>query len=341
MGARAFMRRRMAGDPARAAVLRLRRPPAARRARRGLLGRAQARAGAHRARGARPGGGPARAGRLGAAPADRSGPDGLAATSAWTRWPSAISSATCARAEPALQRAPSPSARRPRASAPTRSGERRHVDLGLPRLDAAAPRRPPPASGVRVPTPRRQLHAGLGEHARRPEMKPGKTVVTPTPRAVQVLAQPGGEAAQAELGGRVDRRAGRSRPCRPGSEMNTRWPAPALDHRRRERARELDRRAQVHVERAVDLLGREVVDRPARRQRRRSPRARRPRPARSASARAAAAVGRGPRPARSGRPPSSPRSCSSTSARRPLTSTRAPRRAAPARSPGRCRRWRR
>ena len=51
------------GDPARERVLRLRRPPAARRARRGLHGRAPQGAGAHRARGARPREGRARAGR--------------------------------------------------------------------------------------------------------------------------------------------------------------------------------------------------------------------------------------------------------------------------------------
>ena len=44
--------------------------------------------------------------------------------------------------------------------------------------------------------------------------------------------------------------------------------AAALDHARHERARELDRRAQVDVEGAVDLLGGEVDDRPAGRERR-------------------------------------------------------------------------
>jgi hypothetical protein len=44
--------------------------------------------------------------------------------------------------------------------------------------------------------------------------------------------------------------------------------APALGHRRRERVGELHRRAQVHVERAVDLPRREAVHPAARRQRR-------------------------------------------------------------------------
>ena len=46
--------------------------------------------------------------------------------------------------------------------------------------------------------------------------------------------------------------------------MNTRWPRPALEHPRQQRVREHDRRAQVDVERAVDLLHRERLE-PARR----------------------------------------------------------------------------
>ena len=72
-------------DPPGAHVLRLRRPPAARRHRRGLLGRAQARAGAHRARGAGPRGRPPRAGQLSSAPGD------VAARRARARWRAPLS----------------------------------------------------------------------------------------------------------------------------------------------------------------------------------------------------------------------------------------------------------
>ena len=74
-------------DPPGAHVLRLRRPPAARGHRRGLLGRAQARAGAHRARGAGPRGRPPRAGQLSSAPGD------VAARRARARWRAPLSRA--------------------------------------------------------------------------------------------------------------------------------------------------------------------------------------------------------------------------------------------------------
>ena len=108
MGARAFMRRRMAEDPSRADVLRLRRPSAARIDRRGLLSRPQARAGAHRARGARPRRGAPRARQLSSATADVTGraplrlcaaadPSHRRAAPAWSRRSAGARPAPCSR----------------------------------------------------------------------------------------------------------------------------------------------------------------------------------------------------------------------------------------------------
>ena len=84
---------------------------------------------------------------------------------------------------------------------------------------------------------------------------------------MHVLAQPSGEAAQPELGRRVERRAHRGRlPAERGHEHDV--ATAANEHPRQQRPRELDRRSQVHVERAIDLLGREAVDGAAGRKRR-------------------------------------------------------------------------
>jgi hypothetical protein len=97
-------------------------------------------------------------------------------------------------------------------------------------------------------------------------MKPGNTPVTPTP-AGEVLPEAEREAAEAELRGRVERRPGRRDLPREGRDDHD-VPAPALDHAGREAVREGHGRAEVHVERAIDLLGRELEERPARGERR-------------------------------------------------------------------------
>ena len=80
-----------------------------------------------------------------------------------------------------------------------------------PRSMPSPPRRPRPrgcgcrrSDGSSVP---------LSANIPASRMKPGKTVVTPTARVRQVLAQPERHAAQAELRGRVERAARGWRPC--------------------------------------------------------------------------------------------------------------------------------
>jgi hypothetical protein len=83
---------------------------------------------------------------------------------------------------------------------------------------------------------------------------------------VQVLAKALREAAQAELGGAVERRAGRRDLPRQGVDEHD-VPAPACCHPHRQGSRHEDRRAQVDVERRVDPRRVEAVEPPARRQR--------------------------------------------------------------------------
>ena len=121
------------------------------------------------------------------------------------------------------------------------------LSCSMPRTTASAT-----CSGVRVPTPRGSRHAGLGEHAGAGD-EAGEDHRHPHAAAVQVLAQTGGEAAQPELGRRVERGADRGDLARQRRHEHQVPPA-ALDHAGQQRPRQLDRRAQVHVERAVDLL---------------------------------------------------------------------------------------
>ena len=114
-------------------------------------------------------------------------------------------------------------------------------------------------------------------------MKPGRITETPTPFGARSSRSDEREAAQAELRRRVDRGAGRGRAARQrGHEEQV--PAAARDHRLGQAVGEQHRRAQVDVERAVDLLGRERVQPPAARAARRWRRGRRPRPPRRAAA---------------------------------------------------------
>ena len=128
------------------------------------------------------------------------------------------------------------------------------------------PRTTPSAtcSGVRVPTQRGSF---TPLSAKKPASltKPGNTTVTPIPSGSHVLAQAGGEAAQAELGGRVEARARRGHLPRQRRHQHD-VAAPALEHARQQRAGELDRGAQVHVDRPVDLVRVEVLDPAARRE---------------------------------------------------------------------------
>ena len=111
-----------------------------------------------------------------------------------------------------------------------------------------------------MPTPARQLDVGLGEHAGVADEAGADDRDADVARA-QVRAQTEGEAAQAELGGAVERglRGGGLAGER-GDEQQV--PAAARGHRRREHARHDDRGAQVDVERAVDLLEAEALERP-------------------------------------------------------------------------------
>ena len=167
---------------------------------------------------------------------------------------------------------------------------------------------------------RRQLRARVGEH-------PGvadearEHARDADAGGREVLAQAEREAAQPELRRRVQRRVRPGRLARERRDEHE-LPGPARRERLGEQPRELDRRAQVHRERPVDLLGRE------RGRARRSPAAPRWRRARRvARRRRAAAPGASgsTRSAAIARPPSSAASASSGSARRPVRMTRAPR----------------
>ena len=160
-------------------------------------------------------------------------------------------------------------------------------------------------------------------------MKPGKTVVTPTPLPCRSWRSPWPEGAQAELGGRVDARVRRGHLARDRRDQDH-VPAAALDHRRA-RARARAGSARAGSRRAP---GRAPPARSCRASRcraaRRWPRARPRRPTRSISS---ATLARSARSAgtTSAAPPSSSRSRSSTSARRALSLTLAPRAAQRAR----------
>ena len=133
--------------------------------------------------------------------------------------------------------------------------ERGDVDLrrscSIARTTAA-----PTSSGVLVPDVGRQLRAGRRGTCPASRMKPGKTVETPTPRGRRSSRRPMREAAQAELRRRVDRRAdGGGLAAQRGHEDDV--AAAALDHAVGHQPRQDHRRAQVDVERPVDLLDRE------------------------------------------------------------------------------------
>ena len=156
-------------------------------------------------------------------------------------------------AEPALQ------ARGQRRARPSRSASRASCPAGPRRPRRGRARSP---RSTRVGDLLRRARADEARAASTPEsanipasrMKPGKTTLTPTPGAVQVAAQALPEAAQAELRRAVDARPGGCWSCPASDEMKTRWPHSLGDHRLRQVSREDHRRAQVHLQRAVDLL---------------------------------------------------------------------------------------
>ncbi len=108
-------------------------------------------------------------------------------------------------------------------------------------------------SGERVPTPGGSL---TSESAKMPasRMKPGKMHDTPTPcRAGRCAAQPRSRAGRTWWRGRAGSPGTAVLPAI--EEMNTRCPRARSSIPRQERVRERDRRAQVDVERAVELVG--------------------------------------------------------------------------------------
>ena len=111
----------------------------------------------------------------------------------------------------------------------------------------------PTSSGDDVPIERRRLAAAAREHARVAD-RPGRDERHADALALHLRAQHVREPAQAELRRGVDRAlAGRGHLAgERGHEHEL--AAAALDHRGREPPREHDRRAQVHLEHAVDLV---------------------------------------------------------------------------------------
>src|SRR5215211_5058317 len=109
----------------------------------------------------------------------------------------------------------------------------RHVDLRTPALDAAHDRAGDLVRRAR-PDPRRQLHAAVREEAGVAD-ETGEDHGHPDPARLNVLAQAGGEAAQAELGRRVDagaRRGDLARERRDEHDMPApRWSMPGRSAR--------------------------------------------------------------------------------------------------------------
>ena len=96
--------------------------------------------------------------------------------------------------------------------------------------------------------------------------KPGQIERHAHAAAVQILAHPLREPAQAELRRGVERRAARADLARERGDEHQ-LPPPALGHPRQQHSCELHGCAQVDVECAIDLVRREAVERTARRQR--------------------------------------------------------------------------
>ena len=167
----------------------------------------------------------------------------------------------------------------------------------------------------------RQRRAGVGEHPgvadeAREDAGDADAVVR------EVLPQRQREAAQPELRRRVERRA-RLAALPESEETKTRWPRPRSTIALASSRREHDRRAQVDVEHAVDLVeGRTTSSSPAAGQR--GVGDEHVDVARAVGERSAGPSGSA-RSAAIARPPISAASASSTSARRPLTITAAPR----------------
>src|SRR5579875_2311411 len=129
--------------------------------------------------------------------------------------------------------------------------ERRHLDLRPVARDRPE-HRPGHVLGRACAHAGRQPHARLGEHSRLPD-EAGQHDRDADPVRAQVLAQGVGEAAQAELGRRVDRGGGGGGLARQRGDEHDMALA-AGDHPRHERPGEGDRRAQVDLQHAVDLL---------------------------------------------------------------------------------------
>ena len=138
-------------------------------------------------------------------------------------------------------------------AAPPRCG-REGATSTSPRLRSIARTTAPATSSGRARADARgQLDAGVGEHAGVAD-EAGEDARDADAAAVQVGAQRGGEAAQAVLRSRCRAGLPGTRALPAIEDMNSRCPRRALDHPRQQPVREHDRRAQVDVERAVDLL---------------------------------------------------------------------------------------
>jgi small-conductance mechanosensitive channel len=143
--------------------------------------------------------------------------------------------------------------------------ERRDVDLRRVLLDRPHDRARDVLRLLR-PEPARELGAGVVEHPRVAD-EAGVDDGRPDAGVEQVAAERQREPAQAELRAAVHRRAAVRR-LRRQRRHEHELAAAALDHPRRERVGEDDRRAQVDVEHAVDLLDGVGVERPGPRERR-------------------------------------------------------------------------
>ncbi len=109
--------------------------------------------------------------------------------------------------------------------------------------------------------PRRRLGAAESANIPASRTAPGETTETPTPVVAQVLAQAEREAAQAELGRRVERSVRRSRPGPRSRRRRPCGPAPRSTSFGKQLARHPHGRLEVHAQRPPDLLLREPVER--------------------------------------------------------------------------------
>ena len=130
---------------------------------------------------------------------------------------------------------------------------RRDGDLAAVAHDRADHRVGDLAAGVRVPIPRGSLIVGVARTCPASRMKPGRTSETPTPLPRELRAQREREAAQAELRRAVDRGPGRRRLPRERADEDElrRGGAPASPAA--SACASAIGRAQVDLERAVDV----------------------------------------------------------------------------------------